>query len=328
MKTMTRNKMKTLPLAALASALLFGAGGVNAADVASQVFQGALNQLSDNSGESQNVDVNGDTFLGVGDTLRGILTIETVENLTNASPTNNLGGGSGNNELTAIFETEVISLTVVSDTDGSCNGNAACDQVGDSLSGDELANYVFGPNAAFIAAGGYSDGTIVAFYDDSTIDYTRSGSQAVTEASATGGTLVLEAGMNGTNGSLDADELWKAFGAPVDTTVLKSVPAGSALGTFNVQLSFVGVNTLFPNFQQVSAGCSFPFSPTAPCGGDGLIDLNGSGSILGTQDADTNYSAFNNVDFTVYVVPAPGVLALFGIGMLGMGFVTRRKTAA
>ena len=65
------------------------------------------------------------------------------------------------------------------------------------------------------------------------------------------------------------------------------------------------------DFAQVLARVTLP-------GGDGLIDVNGQGGILGTLGIDTPYWAFNNVDFTIvpHPVPEPATLALLGIVLL------------
>jgi hypothetical protein len=104
--------LQKLKLTAMAAAVALGLGtGVAQADtVSSQLFPGSLNQISDNSGESQNVDLNGNGLLDVGDTLRGIISFNTVEDLINGG-VHSLGIGSPNNEFTGVFETEITSKT-------------------------------------------------------------------------------------------------------------------------------------------------------------------------------------------------------------------------
>lgn len=303
-------------LATLLIPAMFTAAAANAANIQSQLFYDELNQLSDNSAESQNVDGNGDTLLGLGDTLRGTLQIGTIEDLSGGGGTNFLGAG-GVNELTAIFESEVIGFSITRDNDNSCNGNLACDQAGDSLTGDEYADYLFGPNAAFRAEFGLNFGTMIAFFEDSTPDYDRTlGTIAAVETVATNGTAAWEWGMDGS----DADELWAAFDAPVDTTLAKGFSPGTILGNFSLQLSFTNPGIL-QDFNQVVAGCAATFS----CADDGLIDVNGSGSILGTSGANTPYDVFNNIDFTIAPIPEPSLLALFGISLFGFSTTRMRK---
>lgn len=309
--------MKKRYLAA-AVTLMLGAGGVQAASVESQFFPGELNQLSDNDAESQNVDLNGDGFLWVGDTLRATGTIETIEDKTGGGGTNNLGANDAN--LDFISEIEVLSAAVTTDLDNSCGGDPTCGG-GTLLTGDELADYVFGPNAAFTTELSLNANTVIALYEG-TVAYDRTGTIANAESTVLEGgaaDLLFELGFG-----LDADEVWEAFGAPTNLDVFALTPDGTPIGTYQVQLSFLANNTSL-EFEQVSAGCNSIFAPTFPCAGDGLIDVNGGGSLLGVQGATTSYAAFSNVDFTVFVVPEPASIALLSMGFLGIGAAAARR---
>ena len=142
-------KKKTLASTGLALAFGLCASAANAADIDSLIFPNELNQFSDNSAESQNVDLNGNGLLDVGDTLRGILDIGTIEDLSGGGGTRAIGGtgvdSTGNNELTAIFEAEILTIT------------------GERLDplGNAIADFTFGPNAAFISEFGLTAGTMV-----------------------------------------------------------------------------------------------------------------------------------------------------------------------
>ena len=69
---------------------------------------------------SQNVDVNSDGFLGTGDTLRGVAGISMIDDPSTGEA--RVVGSGDNNQLTAIFEIEVIDFALVSDPDNSCGG--------------------------------------------------------------------------------------------------------------------------------------------------------------------------------------------------------------
>lgn len=287
-----------------------------AATVSSQLFLGELNLLSDNSGEAQNFDGNDDGYLGLGDTLRGTLEIETVEDLTGGGSTNFLGGVTPNDELTAVFEIQVRTLTIVADPDGSCGTDPNCGG-GGLLSGDEIAEYTFGPYAPFAAEFGVGAGTMAAFFEDTTPDYDRTlGTIAAIEATATDGALALELGFFG-----DADEIWLATNAAVDPSLGALIPPGTAIATFNMQVS-AGFNNLLP-IRQTNAGLAL---------GDGLIDVNGSGGVTGTLGITTAYDVLDNVDLVInFFIPLPaaawsGIVLLGSLGVTGL--IKRRYGAA
>ena len=285
-------------------------GGAQAASVSSQLFLGFTNQWSDNSAEAIVIDPNGNGFLDLGDSLEGILTINTVENLDVVVPTNSLGLGT-NNELSGVFGIVVTSLSVLVDPDASCGGSAAC--VG-GLSGDELAFYSFGPSAAFIAEFGASAGTMVILYEDPIAEYTRLGPTIPgLKALITDVPPVMELGF-----LAGAGNFWETSLITSDPGDATTTAAGVALGTFTAGLSLTGLNLLFGDNDLVP--CSNPFGPQA-----GLYDFCASGSVLGTAGIVTPYQAFDNVDFVFHPVPEPGILGLFGIGLLGLGFFARRR---
>lgn len=310
MKTFTLKK--TLGFAA---ALSFGLGVSSAyagAPVYAQFFPGELNQLSDNDAERIGFDANGNGLLDLGDTIRGITTIETIEDLSGGTGTNNLGGAGGpNNEMTGIFEAVVTGITDL---------------------GNGLANISFGAYAPFAAEFGLPAGSILAFFDDPANDYTRlGGSLAVTEASATGGNLILAYGIDGS----DSDELFRAMNVDPDVD-LSNVAPGTAVGTFVFQFSQLLNNTPL-TFEQVSAGSQAAANDTyVPCVADVThdcrIDFNGSGSAVGTQGINTPYGVFTNFDATVRVVvpeidavAGTGALTLLGGALVLMGERRRRR---
>jgi hypothetical protein len=280
----------------------------HADSIASTIFLQQLNQWSDNFGESLGTDGGAIGVLQVGDTLRGTFEIETIEDRTG-------GGGTVQysnaivNELTGIFEITVTGATIVSDPDGiPFNGSAG-----------ERANYTFGPTASFIAEFGLVAGAMVAFFEDAAPgDYDRTGTIAQAETSATGGTLVMQIGLSG----LDPDEQWAASNAPTNVANLANIPPPTTLGTFDFGLAIL-FNTLFPNFTQVDAPCVI--FGTCGVGGNGLVDISGTGTIQGSRGTDTEYDGTGNIDLFFRPIPEPGTLGMLGIGLLGLGVFMRTR---
>ena len=105
----------------LFSGVMLAAGSAHAASVADSILIDEINQWSDNSAELQKVDGNGNGFLDVGDTLRGIFQIETREDLTGGNPSF-VYGSNGNTELTGIFEIVVTSKVFVGNGEDGAAG--------------------------------------------------------------------------------------------------------------------------------------------------------------------------------------------------------------
>ena len=124
--------------------------------------------FSDNSAE-RFIDRNNNGTLDVGDSLRGIFGIDTIE-----SPQIAIGGNSPFNELTGIFQTVVTAKTFVG-----------------VIGGIPRYDYTFGADPAFAAEFGAGAGAVGLFFEDSANDFKRQGcaSFAACEATATGGNL-------------------------------------------------------------------------------------------------------------------------------------------
>lgn len=285
------------------SGVMLTAGSAHAISIADSLFLGELNQWSDDSAEAQNVDVNLNGFLDVDDTLRGTFEIDSVTDQSGGGGQVAYGTGSANNELSGIFEIVVTSKVFVSNgIDGAAG------------TGDDVFNYTFGAYAPFQGEFGLSGSTMVVFFEDATPDYTRTGTIAAAEASATADAKVLEIGFTG-----DADESWSAQ-AIQDPSLGATVAQGTGLGVFNFSLGFL-VNTLFNANIEVFAGCN----PLCP--GDGLVDINASGGVSGTLGSTTEYDIFDNVDlvFRPVQIPEPGTIGMLGMGLLGLGFFLRTR---
>ena len=248
-------------------------------------------------------DANGDQQIDAGEGINGILDVgdklSSVIEITKLVDENGILGdvvlGTGGvGELTGIAEIEVVSKTV-------------------TLAGTLLT---FGPSATFEAT--YGTGAMVAFFEDASLDLdlTTCGSIAACEAAATNGSDLLTAGFAG-----DLDEEWYAIGS--DNVGAASAAGGSTkLATFNYTMSVLVNNTGKEIFEQdISAECLLGIHG---CTGDGMVDLIGSGDILGGKGLTNGYDVRSDFDYKLNV-PEPGSLALLGAGLLAAGAARRRN---
>lgn len=287
-------------LAAVAG-MAFCVGGVQAASAEATLFPG-LNQLSDNSAEEL-INVNGgtDTILEVGDRLRGIFRIDSVESLSGGGDASLLAG-SGNSQLSGIFDVTVVRKIL------QLNGNYT---------------FIFGATASFAAEVNNVAGAAVAFYDGGLVyDYNRiscgtTGQGGTCEANITNGSLLWVAGFGG-------DAFWLA--TDVGTDDLSVVSAGGStqiFGGFNLGQQLLA-NYGTRQFNDVV--CTNTGTGAATTG----LEFCGSGSILGATAGGvktTPYDSFDNVDFTISVVPEPASIALTGLALLGLAATSRRRKA-
>lgn len=267
-------------------------GGAQAASVSDNLFAG-FQQLSDNSAEYL---INGANSTGVntvdiGDRLRGIFQIETVEK--SPFPTRFLGV-AGNDELSGIFDLVVVAKT----------------------GGPGAYQFTFAPSGALAAYGGANVGA--AFFADSTPDYIRVRQPACTdiacmEGRATDGSLFWSVGFT------SASNFWVASSVTDDIVAIGNLPAPGNGGTFNVGVSIVPN----PAATGPALGLVDCFNPLL--GAIVQVSMCGSGSLLAKGGADTPFQSFNNVDFVINRIPEPATLGLMGLGLLGVAFASRRR---
>ena len=265
--------------------------------------------LSDNSAESLinctpgaagcgSTSVN-DTTLDVGDRLRGIFGIDTISGQSILS-------GSGFDELAGIFDVTVTSAV-------------------ENFPGNWT--FEFGTTAGFAAEFGLSAGAAVAWYTDTNHEFIREDLIAngttipQMEALISDGTLFWGSGFT------DA-AFWRAQNVSTnDVGTVGALPGNTAAGQFQFGLNLTD-NFSSRSFSQVSCLNA----------GVGVVQVDqcANGNILSPapgQGNDTPFDVWDDVNFTMNVVsvPEPNLVALLGLGMLGVGassLAKKRKSRA
>ena len=263
--------------------------------------------LSDNSAESlinctpgaagcESTSVN-DTTLDVGDRLRGVFGIDTISGQSILT-------GSGFDELAGIFDVTVTSAVQ------NFPGNWT---------------FEFGATAGFAAEFGLSAGAAVAWFTDSTHEFIREDLIANGTTIAQMEALINDGTLFWGSGFTDS-AFWRAQNVSTnDVSTVGALPGNTAAGQFQFGLNLTD-NFSGRTFSQV--GC---FNAGIP--GVVQVDQCANGNILSPatgQGNNTPFDVWDDVNFTMNVnVPEPSLVALLGLGMLGVGassLAKRRKS--
>lgn len=235
--------------------------------------------------------------LEVGDRLRAVITFNNVLQADNSiyTPLSGVGGL----QLTGISEIQISGF--------SADGQTV----------------YFAPSASFEAT--YGTGAMAALYSQDPGTFATSCnavSVAACETTATNGSLWAVAGFG------DVDDFWFAtyalpFGTMASITIEQtaSLNATTKVATANYGLSLLVNNTGYEFSQQYSAIAGF-----IP-GGDDMVDVIGSGDVLGGAGLGSPFFARSDFDFELVTkpVPEPGVLALLSISLIGLSSFSRRS---
>jgi hypothetical protein len=282
---------------AVAVAVVAGSMAISQAWAANinNLIVGGPNQASDEDREFLINRVGPDDgVVDVGDSLRGVINFNTMNSVGA-----NLGGITGNDEFTGLFQVIVTSI-------------------GAPVGG--LSPVTLAPDPAFAATlTGLGltpvGGEVIALFTDPSIDFCADDPCTIpaSESSATDGTFWATVGFTGAAG--------EGIGgvAPADIDLAAGITSGSSAGFINAGLNLISTGAGF------GAGITINSITPSPFGG--FVDFAVTQNLKGISDLDTPYQISTNTDvsFNATVIPEPSTLLLFGGGLLGLGFLARRR---
>lgn len=295
----------------VAAAVLVGAMAMSqawAANINNFIKAGA-NQASDEDREFliNRVGPN-DGTVDVGDALRGIINFNTVN-----SSGANLGGLTGNDEFTGIFQVVVTAISPIA-------GSGGLAQV--TLAPDPQFGAILTP---LIGAANVQGGEVIALFTDPSKNFCADRNDPGCGALA-GSTNPMDFFPRSTDGTF-----WATFGfkglagegiagqAPADIDLASTLTSGSSAGNLNIALNLITTGAGF--------GAGVTIGRTTPSPFGGVVDLAASQQLRGISDLDTPFqvSSNTNVSFNNQVIPEPSTLLLFGVGMVGVGLLAYRR---
>jgi hypothetical protein len=337
-------KSISLRFAAIACVLLALSASADAAPVISLVDNG-VNTISDENREylidNDFADPLGTGFgivgqIDVGDSFRGAINFNTLNSVGA-----NLGGLTGNNELTGVFQAMVSAITIIpvglsfitiidfvpDPAFEAIYGTGAVLALFDDPANDSAMD--FDDPAPAVPPAGPDDGTALQTVPPSSADVSTGpyASEEAFIATNTGGTPWITLGFTGAGGTAAPGE-----GIQLSTGVAPApflnvlagftVTSGTTLATANLGLGRIDG----PGVEIMDL---FIFGPTvSPFGG--FVDVAASTNLRGVSDLNTPFelSTNTNASFNGRLTPEPGSMVLLGMGAMGVfgaGYRRRRQ---
>jgi hypothetical protein len=256
-------------------------------------------------------DANGDGKLDVGDRLMAVFEINSLENFTGTGTRDISTLGK---ELTGISVIEVKSVTPIV---------PGFSRIEFGPSSVDWATLGFGLPAGF-GDGSAFGSAMVAMWVDTSPDLELT-DQTVSCATVAGCVAnAIDGDLYQVDGFADVDDQWFSLGA-TDVGGVAGLPAATKVALFNYALTTMFNGTGYEILHDKVVPCLVGFS----CAGDGIVDMIGSGDVLGGSGLTNGFQARSDFDFIkdVRPIPEPATLALLGIGLLGIGANLRKRKA-
>jgi len=270
---------------------------------------GTLNSLTDANGENliKGAGNTGGGIIEVGDYLTGVFDYNRISPGLSGYPGTQIGSGTAYSELTGIFLLQVTSKTAA---------------------GGGTFNFTFGADSAKFASlyglGGLSAGTMIRLFDDVNPNFTLSGTNAGSIASATDGVQFMDVGFTGVGGTAAAGEGWLVLGGSDNFGALASQPYSTTLGTANFAVdrtSNAGAGGGLVLIKQTT---------TLTTAFGGSAEFVGSSTIKGSAGTGIAWTGASqtNLDFIAAVpVPTAAWMGLPLLGVMGGIAALRRRSA-
>ena len=287
------------------------------------LFQTGANQFSDENSEYL-ID-NVFTSVGqmdIGDSMRGSINFNTLN-----SGSANLGGLTGNNELTGVFQLKINNIVgnvidfVPDPVFETIYGTGAIAAMFEDSTCDYAADFN-DPAPAVVPPHSFDDGTPIARTVPPSSADVSVGPYTTEEAfisTATNGVHRATIGFLG----LPGEGVQSTAGAGgLNMLNFFNVTSGTILATTNLGLNTLWLDPAWDALLDIHRITPSLFGPAGS-----TVDWAMSQSQRGVMDRDTPFevSSNTNVSANMTVIPEPATMFLLGSGLVGMAGLARRK---